>query len=137
MMKRNLAATILFGLVLLLAVACPGSDSDGGSQAEPSTAFVGPEVWEALTEQTSVSVLIGLREPDVPLAQRTTDMMRQHTAEVQTRVLADLSEDEFILTRQFEISAALSGEITQSGVEKLAVHPDVVSIGLNCCGSVQ
>ena len=39
-----------------------------------------------------------------------------------------------LLTHQFEISAALAGRITQSGLAKLAVHPDVFGIGMDGTG---
>ena len=126
-----LAALIVAGVVLSLT-----GGAESGFQPQGSTVVVGQSVWEALEEQPSVQVLIGLRQPDVPLAERTTDLMRQNTAEVAARVLAELIEDDFVLIHQFEISAALGGNVTRSGVEKLAAHPDVVSIGLSCCGSV-
>ena len=133
-MRRVLPVAIVAVLIAAGVVISLSVGGGGGSQAQVSTVFVGPEVWEALEEQRSVSVLIGLREPDVPLAERTTDLRRQNSATRQARVLASLTASDFTLEKQLEISAALSGEITQSGLEKLAVHPDVVSIGLNCCG---
>lgn len=94
--------------------------------------FVGPEVGEALQEQYSVKVLIGLRGSGSPI----TELRRLSTSDSQARVLAELTDDDFVLIRKFEISAALGGYVTRAGLEKLVVHPDVVSIGLSCCGSV-
>ncbi len=125
------AVLIAAGVALSLSVG-----GRSGGEAQGSAVFVGPEVWEALEEQPLVQVLVGLREPDVPLAERTTELRMQNTAERQARVLAKLTESDFTLTRQFEISAALGGYVTRSGVGKLVAHPDVVSIGLSCCGSV-
>ena len=70
-----LAALIVAGVVLSLT-----GGAESGFQPQGSTVVVGQSVWEALEEQPSVQVLIGLRQPDVPLAERTTDIMRQNTA---------------------------------------------------------
>ena len=134
-MRRILPVAIVAVLVAAGVAISLSVGGAGGSQDQESTAFVGADVWEALENQHSVKVLISLREPDLPMAERTTDLMRQHTAELQAVVLAELTEDDFVLTKQFEISA-LAGHITTSGLKRLAVHPHVVGIGLTCCGSI-
>ena len=86
---------------------------------------------EALETQAEVEVFISLREPDLPIAERTTEMRRQNTAERQARVLSVLTASDFTSTREFDIVAGLFGRITLTGVEKLASHPDVVGIGID------
>ncbi len=136
MIRRFVPVAIVAALIVVGVVLSLSAGEDDAGPAQGSTVVVGQSVWEALEEQPSVQVLIGLRQPDVPLAERTTDLMRQSTAERAARVLAELTEDDFVLIHQFEISAALGGNVTRSGVKKLAAHPDVVSVGLSCCGSV-
>ncbi len=126
-MKRNLAATVLFGLVLVLTAACPG-DSNGGSQAQESTAFVGAEVWEALEEQTEVEVYISLTKLDTPLDEQTTEVRRAHAAAVQARVLRSLTAADISSVRKLRFTPAISATITASGLEKLAAHPDVEAV---------
>ena len=46
-------------------------------------------------------------------------------------MLSVLTPSDLNLIHQFEISAALSGRITESGVAKLATHPDVVHVALD------
>ncbi len=135
-----LALLVLTAGVLLLTARFSGGDPLQASTAtidpEASTALIDPAIWEALETQTEVKVLISLRELDLPIEQWTTDLRRQHAPEVQARVLAVLTENDFVLTRQFEISPALGGRITKSGMEKLAVHPDVVGIGRTGTGTL-
>ena len=133
-----MALLVLTAGVLLLTGRFGGDDPLQASTAifdlEASTAIIDPAVLEALETETEVYVLISLREPDGPISDWTTELRRQNTAEVQARVLSVLTENDFVLTVQFEISAALAGRITQSGLDKLAVHPDVVGIGIDGTG---
>ncbi len=140
---------LLLDAALIQALPCEGLadvNGDGGVDARDATvilqivaglccvqtptATIDPAIWEALETETEVEVLISLRELDLPMSQWTTDLRRQHAAEFQASVLSVLTENDFVLTYQFEISAALGGLITRSGLEKLAVHPDVVAIGM-------
>lgn len=134
--KRGLPFLILAVLVLTAGVLLLTGRFSGGDQLQASTAIIDPAIWEALETQTEVEVLISLKELDLPIEQWTTDLRRQHAPEVQDRVLAVLTENDFVLTRQFEISPALAGRITKSGMEKLAVHPDVVGIGMTGTGTL-
>ncbi len=136
-MKRNLAATILFSLILVLAAACPGGGGDsGGEPSDSDSDIVDPGVWEALEDDPNVEVLISLRASDLPIGEWTPETMAEHADNVQASVLSVLTPEEFTLEVQFEITPAVYGLISQSGVEKLSTHPDVVHIARGDGGSV-
>ena len=135
MNKRGLPFLIMALLVLTAGVLLLTGRFNGEDRLQASTAIIDPAIWEALETQTEVDVLISLRELDGPMADWTTELRRQHAADIQAKVLSILTEDDFVLTRQFEISAALAGLITKSGMGKLAAHPDVVGISLDAPGT--
>ena len=135
MNKRGLPFLILALLMLTAGVLLLTGRFSGGDQLQASTAIIDAAIWGALETETEVEVLISLRELDGPISEWTTGLRIQNTAEVQAGVLSMLNENDFVLTYQFEISAALGGLITKSGMEKLAVHPDVVGIGIVGRGS--
>lgn len=135
MNRRGLAFLILALLLLTAGAVLLSGRFSESDQLQASTAIIDPAIWDALETETEVEVLISLRELDGPISEWTTELRRQHAPEVQASVLSILTEDEFVLTHQFDISAALAGLITKSGMEKLAVHPDVVGINLNAGGS--
>ena len=105
--------------------------SAGEAQLQEATVFIEPAVLDALETESEVEVLIGLKQPEVPLAEATLTELMQNAAERQARVLAVLTPSDFTLIRQYEAAAGLFGRITLTGVQKLANHPDVVSVGIN------
>ena len=119
-MKRNLAATILLGLLLVLAAACPGGSNDGEPSASGSDT-VDPAVWEALEEQAEIEVYISLRKLDIPLDEQTTEMRREHASNVQARVLRSLTAADISSVHELRFTPAISATITASGLEKAAV----------------
>ena len=128
--KRNLAATVLFGLVLVLAVACPGGESEESNLPVLNSPVIDPAIITELETASEVRVFVALRGLDVPIEEQPLDVVREHTAQVQARVLAILEPGDFDILHQFTISPALSGTATAAGVEKLSTHPDVVGIDL-------
>lgn len=116
------AALIVAGVVLSLTVG-----AGGGNSAQGSMAVVDPAVWEALEEANDVRVLISLREMDGPIEEWNLDLRAEHAAAVQETVLSALSDGDLTDIYQPRV-AALGGNITKSGVESLATHPDVVDI---------
>lgn len=132
--KRGLPFLIMALLVLTAGVLLLTGRFSGGDPLQASTAIIDPAIWHALETEHEVAVLISLRELDGPISGWTTELRRQHAPEVQAGVLSVLNENDFVLTHQFEISAALAGRITQSGLAKLAVHPDVFGIGMDGTG---
>ena len=143
MNRRQLLVLVLVLLALagvLLAAACGGDSTKPEPtmaiiNPEASTAIIDPAIWDALETETAVDVLISLRELDLPMSQLTTELRRQHAADIQATVLSILTENDFVLAIQYEISASLAGRVTRSGMEKLAVHPGVVGIGLDAPGT--
>ncbi len=135
MNRRGLPFAVMALLLLTAAVLLLTGRFSGDDPLQASTARIDPAIWQALETETEVDVLISLRELDGPISEWTTELRRQNTAKVQGRVLSVLTENDFVLAIQYKISAALAGRITKSGMEKLAVHPDVVGINLDAVGS--
>ena len=127
---NRLVAQVL-GLLLVATFALIAAGSAGEAQLQEATAFIEPAVLEALETEGEVEVIIGLKLPEVPLAEATLAELRQNAAERQARVLAVLTPSDFTLIRQYEVAAALFGRVTLTGVQKLANHPDVVGVGIN------
>ncbi len=125
-------ALAVAGLLVLAAVLLfvPGRFAGETQRLQEPTAFIDPALLEALETQAEVEVLISLKNPDFPMAEWTTELRRQNAAERAARVLSVLTPSDFTLIHQFEISAALSGRLTESGLEKLATHPDVAAVGM-------
>ena len=125
-------ASQLLPLLLLSAVLLllPSRFTEDAQLQEP-TAIIGQEVLDILQTEGEVDVLISLKGPDIPFTEWTTELRRQNAAERAASVLSVLTPSDFTLLHQFEISAALSGRLTESGLEKLANHPDVVAVGFN------
>ena len=132
-MKRRmpvvLSLLLLVGIVLIL----PGRVT-GDVQLQEPTANIGPGVLEALEHDSEVSVFISLTTLDSPLVEQTSEMQRQHAADVQASVLAVLTPADFTLLYQYEFSAALSGMLTENGLQELATHPAVISIAIPSTG---
>ena len=125
-MPAVLSLLLLVGIVLIL----PGRVT-GDAQFQEPTAVIDPALLETLQTQTEADVLISLKPPGIPFEEQTTEVSRQNTAERQARVLSVLTESDFTLIHQFDIVPVLHGLIAESGVEKLASHPDVVGISIN------
>lgn len=123
---------VLSALVISAALATVLSDPFAEeARLQEATPVIDAAVLQALENEQGVEVLISLKELEVPLADQTTADRRQNAAERQARVLSALAPSDFTLTHQFEIAAALGGRITQSGVDKLATHPDVVAVDID------
>ncbi len=127
-MKRVLPFAILAVLIAAGVGVSLTVGSSGGDEDQVSTAIVDPAVWDALTVQDEVEVYISLRKLEVPLQEQTTEMRKTHAAELQAGLLAFLPSEEFELTYQFPVTAALTVRITKDGVSQAAAHPDVVGI---------
>ena len=133
-MKTHASQLSAIALVALIIVLAPGRFT-GEAQLQEPTAVIDPALTEALQIQTEAKVMISLKTPDVPLAEWTTELGRQNAAERSASVLPVLTPSDFTLIHQFEVSAALAGHITESGVEKLATHPDVAAVGMAEAGT--
>ncbi len=124
-----LAVLVLPAVLLLLSGRFVGE-----AQLQELTTTIDPALPDAIGRDGNVQVLISLKPPDIPLAEQTTAVSKQHTAAVQASVLSVLTPDDFTLTYRYPISPALTGRITRSGVQRLATHPDVTAIELPAKG---
>jgi len=116
-----LASAILLLVGLGISAAEPGSDQTK----------VRPEVLGELEQQPDVAVIISLNEKRPAVAPLNVPALVQDAAAKQKRVLSTLATSDFTLTRQYQAVPAIAGRITARGVEKLADHPDVVSIDID------
>ncbi len=123
-------ATLLLVCAAFLAGACPGGEADEPPMLTIDESVVDANVISEVIQSGEARVFVALTELDVPFEDRTTDAMETHTATVQASILSVLTPDDFTLAQQFPISAAISGTVTESGLEKLSKHPNVIHVGL-------
>ncbi len=121
---------VLLGLLALAALFAP---ADSEVAAGPSGGHVGvrPEVLDALGQQPEVAVIVSLREPQAVSVPPNVAALKHEVAASQGRVLSVLTTSDFTVTHQYEAVPALAGRVATSGVDKLAAHPDVVSIAID------
>ncbi|MCJ7510674.1 MAG: S8 family serine peptidase [Dehalococcoidia bacterium] len=129
-MKRLALALLLLvaiagGLVLLAGPRISAAEPGSGQTK------VRPEVTDALGQQPEVAVIISLNEKRPAAAPLNVPALVQDAAAKQKRVLSTLTTSDFTLTRQYRAVPALAGRITARGAQKLAKHPDVVSIDID------
>ena len=106
----------VFGVVLF-AAACSASAAE-----------VGGQVVALLREQPRVRVIVALRDTSSTLDSTL------HEAEVralQANVLDGLSTSDFVVTHRFETIPALGGEVSFSGLVKLARDPLVLQVDVD------
>ena len=144
MRTKLLLASGLFGVIAVVSLLLLWSDSairaSNTTEELPSMASptgpgkVAPEVIEALSRESSVSVIVSLGGAPAPSAvgpQIDIAALTENTAARASRVLASLVPGEFELRQQYQVLPALSGDATVAGVWALAAQPDVVHVGLN------
>jgi subtilisin family serine protease len=128
-MRTYAGLALLLAVALLLALLTGLGISAGGPSADQPK--VRPDVADALAQQSEVAVIISLKETRSPSAPPNVPALVQDAAVKQQRVLSTLTASDFTLTRQYQAVPALAGRMTARGVEKLAAHPDVISIGID------
>jgi len=93
----------------------------------------GSEVLPALQEEGRIRVMVALKRP--PDEWATRDARRRFVKEAQARVLSPLSRDEFEVIHQFDLVPALSGTVSEGGLNALLRSPDVERVDLDAPGS--
>ncbi|UCH86990.1 MAG: FG-GAP repeat protein [Dehalococcoidia bacterium] len=118
---------------MILVLVASFLTSLGITDGRPSAnqAKIRPDVVDALGQQPDVAVIISLKETRLLSAPLNVPTLIQDAAAKQQRVLSVLSPSDFALTRQYQAVPALAGRMTGRGVEKLAAHPDVISITID------
>jgi cysteine-rich repeat protein len=111
-------------LTAALSLGCsPGEDPPHLERAR-----IAAGVERALATQPSLRVVValtGIERIDEPAR------MRERALEGSGRLLAGLDPGDFRLLRRFRSVAALSGEVTRAGLERLASDPEVVAVSLD------
>ena len=94
-----------------------------------------PNVYTVLQNNpdSTAYVVVRLRKPVMALS-ATIEDTRTAIKAVQESVLAELTAEEFRPVHIFKNFASMTGDISISGLEKLAANPDVLSIGLDVGG---
>jgi len=128
-MRTYVGLALLVALAGFLALLTGLGITAGGPSANQTK--IRPELVDALGQQSEVAVIISLKETRSPLAPLNVPALVQDAAVKQQRVLSTLTASDFTLTRQYQAVPALAGRMTARGVEKLADHPDVISIAID------
>lgn len=135
---RRLSHVIL--AVLIIFVAGAGANSDTRiAQAQsprPRQEKIGAEVIEALRTRGEAMIVIALVEPQTTrLRQSNLAQLQREVAVLQDDVLSTLTLTDFRPTHKYRAIPALSGKLlTESGLIKLAQHPNVARIDLDVGG---
>ncbi|MCH8065509.1 MAG: dockerin type I repeat-containing protein [Chloroflexi bacterium] len=131
--RRRLGVLVL--LLLTAGVLLLTGRFSSQAQAEKPGGIIQPDVLAALQESSEVRVIIslaGLALPSSgPVDSAAWDEYRRQLAAVQDRVLEKLAPADFTLTARYSVAPALAGRITESGVEKLRGHPDVIIVSFD------
>lgn len=100
-------------------------------EPNPGQTKVRPEVLEALSHQPQVSVIVSLTTSPSLLAPLDLTALHSDVAVKQESFLSQVTDSDFVLTHKYQVVPGLAGRVTASGIEKLAAHPDVASVGPN------
>ena len=90
---------------------------------------VGAQVLEALRSQPRVRVVIALREPETPATSAT--LRAGEVVAIRDGVLSRLRADDFRLTQQWTMLAAVAGDVSLAGLIELLQDSDVVRVDLD------
>src|SRR5262245_61277651 len=118
----------LLPLLLPLGLFVSSSGPVAGEQ-DPPRKTISEEVEAAAAAGQSPRVIIFL---DLPAAaQGNPSRQKEEVAQAQQRILAALTDKEFVTRWRFETVPALAGEITASGLAKLGGLPGVLRVDLD------
>ncbi|MCI0566685.1 MAG: S8 family serine peptidase, partial [Acidobacteria bacterium] len=126
--RRHRTLLRLLPLLLPLGLFLSSSGPAAGDEGSASNAISG-EVEAAAAAGQSPRVIIFLDLPEA--AHDNPARQKEAVAQVQQRVLAALTDKEFVTRWRFETVPALAGEITAPGLAKLAGLPGVLRVDLD------
>lgn len=99
--------------------------------AEPlARSRVGDDVYAALAVSPRVRVIVAFRDDENGVV-RSLSERAQAVAARRDRTLAVLASSDFRPTAVWAVVNGMAGEITRTGVEALALHPDVFRVDLD------
>ena len=143
MRTKLLLASGLFGVIAVVSLllwsdssirASSSTEELTGKTSPTDPGKVAPEVIDALSRESSVSVIVSLASSPAPSTIALpidVEALTDDTAARAARVLAAVVPSEFELERQYRAVPALAGHATAAGVRALAAQPDVVDVSLN------
>lgn len=131
-MRIPVPTVILSIVVLVTALVLQVAAFQQQPTVQAGGGVIQPDVLAALETSSSVDVIVHLDGPALPPpGQINLAAIESATAQRQQVVLAGLTPADFTLTYQYFIVPALAGQVTQSGVDKLASDPNVLMVSLN------
>ncbi|MBR9691260.1 S8 family serine peptidase, partial [Candidatus Woesearchaeota archaeon] len=105
---------------------------------EPEFTKIEQEVIETVEREKRAKVIVILKKSDKPKAAFTTSAKKQRIITIkqevksrQNKVLSNINAKDFELKHKYETTSALSGFVTQTGIEKLEADPDVERVILD------
>jgi subtilisin family serine protease len=131
-MRQNLhwkTTALIVVLAILLAACLPQPGEEQKPTVVPThEAEVAEGVEEALEAGSAVTVTVSLRAPDVE-----TDIREQllQIAQVQGRILNQVSAEDLTLVYQYQTMPALVGIVTSEGLDILRKQPEVQVVALD------
>ena len=125
-MRRTISS---FAILLMLSVLFLSPPHPSALAQEIQAVVVGESVNTALAAAERVRVVVYLRNSLDRAA--NLDDLTQAVQVAQDEALSSLSEDEFTLQRRFETIPAFAGDISASGVQRLAALPSVLRIDID------
>jgi subtilisin family serine protease len=97
---------------------------------------VGEGVRETLSSNGEAYVVIALKEPP-SVQEAPINTLTDEIASLQDQVLSALSSADFRLKHRYQAISALTGWVTEPGLEKLMANPSVVRIDLDVGSTVE
>jgi hypothetical protein len=133
MFRSIVSATIFLCAFSLL----PANRSDASGQPSAIAHKVGAEVYAKLASSPRATVMVVLKAPAQPLDAGHRLERAHEIATTADAVLAAIPGDAYRLRRRFDQVAALSLDVSASGVEALRRNADVVRVDLDVGGHAQ
>lgn len=121
-MKVKAAAVVI--LAVLGARCAPEASSPAPNQTK-----VGAEVYGALAGAARAHVIVVLREPAGTATSQAAG--RDEVSAIQAGVLSVVREGDLVAVQKWQHISAFAGEVTATGLETLAAHPDVLRIDID------
>ncbi len=130
-LRASLLAVLAFSAALLLFAI----QTDTRVETVSAGPSVEPQVFQALAQNETVSIIVSLRGPPAAGGGRADlAALRSRVAATQERVLAGIPQDALQLSYRYQAVPALAGSVTAAGLEALLQRADVAEVSLDGTG---